>query len=82
MARFRGDAHDLSQWAQMTLDANPDMAMARRRVKNPEIQNYFRLPVACIFDQATDRLIVCDTQMCRLQVYVKDRDYVAPQFNL
>ena len=82
VARFRGDAHDLSQWAQMTLDANPDMAMARRRVKNPEIQNYFRLPVSCIFDQATDRLIVCDTQMCRLQVYVKDRHYTAPQYNL
>ena len=82
VATLRGDAHDLSKWAQATVDANPDMAMARRRVKNPEIQNYFRMPVGCLFDQATNRLIVCDTQMCRLQIYVKDKSYLEPQLNL
>jgi len=82
VACLRGDAYDLSKWAQSTVDANPDMAMARRRVKNPEIQNYFRMPVGCLFDQGTNRLIVCDTQMCRLQIYVKDKNYLEPQFNL
>ena len=82
VATMRGDAHDLSKWAQMTLDANPDMVTARRRVNNPEIQNYFRTPVDCLFDQTTNRLIVCDTQMCRLQIYEKDKNYLSPQFNL
>ena len=82
IAWLRGDAHDLSKWAQMTVDANPDMADARLRVKNPEIQRYFRMPVGCAFDQENNRLIVCDTAMCRLQIYVKDKNYLAPQLNL
>ncbi|MFQ6029119.1 MAG: NHL repeat-containing protein [Dehalococcoidia bacterium] len=82
VATLRGDSHELSPWAQMTLAANPDLETARRRVKNPEIQNYFRMPVGCTYDQANDRLIVADTQHCRLQVYVKDRNYLEPQLNL
>ncbi len=82
IAWLRGDAHDLSRWAQMTVDANPDMADARMRVKNPEIQRYFRMPVGCAFDRENNRLIVCDTSMCRLQIYVKDHSYLEPQLNL
>ena len=48
------------------------MGPARRRFKNPEVQNYFRMPVACAFDQSTNRLIVCDTHWRRLQIYEKD----------
>ena len=58
------------------------MGLARRRVKNPEVQNYFRMPVACAFDQATNRLIVCDTNRGRHQIYEKDKQYSDPQFNL
>ena len=58
------------------------MDKARRRVKTPEIQNYFRMPVDCIFDQAGNRLLVCDTLRSRIQVYNKEGDYSDPQFNL
>jgi len=82
IATLRGDASGLSKWAEMSINSNPDMGLARRRVKNPEIQNYFRMPVACIFDQPTNRLIVCDTHRGRLQIYEKDTGYTDPQFNL
>ena len=71
MATLRGEARGLSKWAEMSINSNPDMGLARRRVKNPEVQNYFRMPVACIFDQPTNRLIVCDTHRGRLQIYEK-----------
>ena len=82
MATLRGDASGLSKWAEMSINSNPDMGLARRRVYNPEIQNYFRMPVACIFDQPTNRLIICDTHRGRLQIYEKDTGYSDPQFNL
>ncbi|MCH8832387.1 MAG: NHL repeat-containing protein [Chloroflexi bacterium] len=82
MATLRGEARGLSKWAEMSINSNPDMGLARRRVKNPEVQNYFRMPVACIFDQPTNRLIVCDTHRGRLQIYEKDTGYHDPQFNL
>jgi hypothetical protein len=40
------------------------------------------MPVACIFDQPTNRLIVCDTHRGRLQIYEKNAGYHDPQFNL
>ena len=82
VATLRGDASGLSKWAQLSINANPDMEKARRRVKNPEIQNYFRMPVACAFDRENDRLLVADTLRSRVQVYYKDREYMDPQFNL
>ena len=82
LATLRGEASGLSKWAEMSIMANPDMGLARRRVINPEIQNYFRMPVACTFDQENNRLIVCDTHRGRLQIYEKDMSYNDPQFNL
>ena len=79
---LRGDASGLSKWAELTVVASPDVEKARRRVKTPEMQNYFRMPVACTFDQASNRLLVCDTLHSRIQVYYKDKDYHDPQFNL
>ena len=79
---LRGDATGLSEWAKLSINANPDMAVARRRVKHPEIQEYLRMPVACAFDQESNRLIICDTMRGRLQVYEKDLNYKDPQFNL
>jgi hypothetical protein len=78
-----GDAVEMSPWGQQSLDANPDQARRRRQVYDlEEQQRFFRMPVACAFDQATNRLIVCDTQRGRLQVYEKDNNYLNPQFNL
>ena len=52
----------LSKWAQMTLDANPDMVRRRRQVHNLEDQpQVFCMSVACAFDQQAAGLIVCDT---------------------
>ena len=67
----------------MSLNANPDMGKRRAQVYNLEDQQRaFRMPVACVFDQETSRLIVADTQRARLQVYEKDKNYSNPQFNL
>ena len=82
VATLRGDATGQSKWAEMSISANPDMEKARRRVKTPEIQNYFRMPVACTFDRASNRLLVCDTLRSRIQIYHKDSEYKDPQFNL
>jgi DNA-binding beta-propeller fold protein YncE len=79
-----GDAQQLSKWAQMTVDANPDVVKARRRVKSLEPEWRFRMPTAVAFDTAKRRIIVADTQRGRLQVYVKETEgeYMDPQLNL
>ncbi len=77
-----GDAQQLSKWAQQSIDANPDMQKARRRVKSPEPEWRFLFPTAVAFDEAGGRLFVADCQYSRLQIYTKDKDYVDPQFNL
>jgi hypothetical protein len=67
----------------MSLDANPDMRRRRRQVHNlEEQQRRFRMPVACAFDREANRLIVCDSQRGRLQIYDKDPHYADPQANL
>ena len=80
---LKGDAIEMSPWGQMSMDANPDMQKRRLQVYNlEEQQRSFRMPVACAFDQESNRLIVVDTQRNRLQVYEKDMNYQDPQFNL
>ena len=67
----------------MSIDANPDMQRRRRQVNNlEEQQRRFRMPVGCAFDRATNRLIVCDSQRGRLQIYNKETNYADPQANL
>ena len=77
-----GDAQVLSKWAQWTVDANPDILKGRRRVKSLEPEWVFCFPIALVFDESESRIIVLDSQRHRLQIYVKDKDYVDPQFNL
>jgi hypothetical protein len=77
-----GDAQVLSKWGQQTVDANPDMAAARRRVKSLEPQYRFCFPTAVEFDPATDSVIVADSQRNRLQIYKKVHDYSDFQANL
>ena len=77
-----GDAHQLSKWAQLSVDANPDMLKARRRVKSLEPEWRFLFPTGVAFDEPRGRLLVVDCQRNRLQIYIKDKDYVDPQFNL
>ena len=77
-----GDAQVLSKWGAQTVDANPDMAKARRRVRSLEPQWRFCFPTAVEFDPATDSIIIADSQRNRLQVYKKVRDYSDFQANL
>jgi len=77
-----GDAQELSKWGAQTVEANPDMAKARRRVKSLEPQWRFTFPVAVEFDPASDSVIVAEHQRNRLQVYKKVRNYSDFQANL
>ena len=82
LVTLRGEGAGLSPWAQLTIDTNPTLGVAWRRAKNPENQNYFRMPLDCAFDQANQRLLVCDTLRDRLQIYHKDKEYKDPPRNL
>jgi len=77
-----GDAQVLSKWGQQSIDANPDMMKARRRVKSLEPQWRLCFPTAVDFDAATDQVIIADSQRNRLQIYNKVRNYSDFQANL
>ena len=80
LTAFMGDADRLPPWAQESVDANPDYAKARRRVDlTPE--HAFGRPVAVNVDDE-GRIMVLETNRARMQIYVKERDFVHPQFNL
>ncbi len=66
LASLRGDAHEIFKWAALSLEANPNMRRVHRLANNPQARQYFRMPRDCAFDQATNRLIVCDVQRGRL----------------
>jgi len=82
LTNLQGDAQVFSKWAQQSVDANPDMMKAYRRVRNSEPLYRFCFPTAVDFNPATDEIIVADSQRNRLQVYRKVRDYVDFQANL
>ncbi len=77
-----GDAHQLSKWAQETVEASPDVMKGRRRVKSLEPESSFDRPSAVAFDEAESRVFVADCERSRLQIYIKEKDYADPQFNL
>jgi DNA-binding beta-propeller fold protein YncE len=77
-----GDAQVMSKWGQQSLDANPDMAKMRRRVKSLEREWRFCYPTAVAYDLEWDVILVVDCQRGRIQVYKKDKNYSEPQFNL
>ena len=77
-----GDAQQLSQWAQMTVDANADYAKRRREVRSTEPEWTFAQPTAVEWDSANNRLMVADTQRSRVQIYKKQSGYLIPQLNL
>lgn len=82
VASFRGDAQELSKWANMTLAANPDAVRRRREVPSLEAEWRFSFPTGITFDQSKNRLIVTDCQRGRLQIYNKLKDYVQPSRTL
>ena len=75
-----GDAHDLSPWAENALKSRPDLVKALQRADSPRVQR-FKRPVAVNVDD-TGRIIVLESAAYRFQIYVKEQDWVEPQFNL
>ena len=82
LTSLTGDAQVLSQWAQVTVDANDDYAKRRREVHSTEPEWTFAMPTAVEWDTANNRLMVVDTQRSRLQIYKKQAGYLVPQLNL
>ena len=78
---FEGDAQVLSKWAAQVVNANPDTIKARRRAKSLEPEWKFYLPTGIAIDEQR-RLVITDQMRNRLQIYIKERDYVDAQFNL
>ena len=81
LASLVGDAQVLAKWAQAAVDANPDMVKMRRRA-NLEDEWRFCYPTGVEFDAEQSRLLVADSQRGRIQIYIKDHDYMEPQMNL
>ncbi len=76
-----GDAIEFSKWAKEVVESNPDVVKAYRRVKDLRPLGLFERPVGIAIDEQ-DRIIVTDSTRGRLQVYVKEKGYMDPQFNL
>ena len=75
-----GDAETLSVWGQAQIDANPDMQKARRRVDlTPQWR--FKRPVAVNVDNE-GRIMVLESVRYRIQIYIKEKDFVDAPFNL
>ncbi len=81
LTTFIGDAQRLPTWGEMSIDANPDMLKARKRVKSLEPEWRFYYPVSVEIDDQR-RIVIVDQQRNRLHIYIKEKDYVEPQFNL
>lgn len=79
---LRGDARDLSKWAQLVVQTNPEIMKRRREVKNPEVEWRLAYPVSVVFDSNKSRLLITDTQRNRIQIYNKVKDYTEPARNL
>ena len=77
-----GDAQQLSKWAQMSVDANPDYIKRRREVRSTEPEWTFAQPTGVEFDATNSRFLVVDTQRTRVQIYNKQFGYIVPQLNL
>ena len=80
LMHFTGDADRLSQWTQNKVDANVNQQRARKRADLSR-ERYFRRPVTVRVDDE-GRIMTLEAVACRIQVYVKEQDWVEPQFNL
>ena len=80
LVTFIGDAKELSAWAKMTVDVNPDFAKAPARADlEPEWR--LRRPVSVAVGD-DGRIVIAESQHHRLQVYCKDPSYKEPDINL
>ncbi len=77
-----GDARELSKWVLEQHKANPDVPKACRRAKHPEQMWKLKMPTGIDFDPETNRIYIVDHMRRRLQIYVKEKNYLEPEFNL
>jgi hypothetical protein len=77
---FYGDADRLSPSHQAQVDANPDVAKARRRT-DLTMERTLARPTAVKVDRQ-GRIIILESLRSRMQVYVKEKDWLEAQFNL
>ena len=80
LTAFIGDADKLPPGAQAMVDANPDYRKARKRVDLTPEQR-FEAPVAVNVDDE-GRIMVLETTRARIQIYVKEKNFIEAQFNL
>ena len=76
-----GDATEFSNWAQEVVNSNPDVRIAFRRVRDISPLGRFERPRGIAID-GQDRITVSDSTRGRVQIYVKEKDFIDPQFNL
>ena len=79
MLTLLGDADRLPPWQQAKVNANVNTLRARQRADLSQ-ERYFRRPVAVQVDNE-GRIIVLETVSNRLQVYIKEQDWIEPPFN-
>ena len=76
-----GEARQLSKWAQEAVEENPETLMMFRRARNPEEMWTLKMPTGIGIDHETNRIIICDYIRRRLQIYIKEKNYVDPPWN-
>ena len=78
-----GDARVFSKYAQMWYEAAEPFRKGYNRVDPVELvqMGRFARPGGIAID-GQDHIVITDGIRCRLQVYTKDKNYLAPQFNL
>ena len=81
LTALEGDAQELSKWAKEVVESNPDVVKAYRRVRDLTPLGRFERPVGIAVDDQ-DRIIITDSTRGRLQIYLKEKNYLDPQFNL
>ena len=81
LAALYGDATQFSKWSKEVVEADQELIKGYRRVEDLTPLGKFDRPRGIAVDEQ-DRIIVADGTRGRLQVYVKEKDYLEPQFNL
>jgi len=77
---FYGDADVLSPSHQAQVDANPDVKKARMRTDISSEMPFARPMSVKIASEG--RILVVESLRSRMQLYIKEKDWIEPQFNL
>ena len=81
LTSFEGDEVEPSPWRQERIEEELDVRNARKRAEDLSIEKKFRWPVAVNVDDE-GRIMVLESQAARIQVYVKEKHWVEPPYNI